>query len=564
LLLSIGLVSLVSANAPIYNDIPDVKLFTNSVGLTPAFDLAQFNTAPDALGGDKATSYSITVDFKGLSSLAASAWSSYSSNVDVAGYSSATSGSNTFATANSGGPASASNKVKYSTYKINKLPKVGLSVGESVTVNVAGITSNAAGPAVPPSFGNPLALKNSDTTDVTAVWSADSSSVVITLVNSISGPVDVDVIASPVASGVSSDIDKERIEVYKNLFNNGSFVTAADTTAYGPQPVGAGTLGTISWLSAANGNTGIMAITAPDATVYEKVTPFPSNYVAFAAGQWYTVRMLISADAANTNLFGIYALSTSAAANVTADIAANVLAVGVPTAWTWVEAPFYSHVANNGFPQFVFKAAAAGSLYIDEIQVINAAPTLVDASRGNTRNFYKGGIFTTAASTTNWGPQIAPGATANPALSLVPDATIGSALGADFTGASGANVLGFKWTAETVGTSLYTPAATVGKEVGVRAQMTATGLTGNIGIVLVAALGVPTNTAISPLNQIIAAAEVGNIVSGNVRAIGVATQPFYQIQLEERSNISGTTNVANVDFDSDNDDPNFGAATLFP
>lgn len=214
LLLSVSLISNATAAAPSFPEVPDVKLIIGT-GLTPAFDLADFNV------GDAATAYNIQTNFLGLSALAGSV-------VNYASYGAATVGDNVYQGQNDGGNGNAQNKLKYSTYRINKLPKVGLNPTDSVDV----VVGNYVSPASPPSFGNAAALIVSDTTQVSAIW-ADANTVTITALTGATGPVNVDVIAAPVASApYGVDIDKERIVVYINQLPT----TAGNTAGWGYEP----------------------------------------------------------------------------------------------------------------------------------------------------------------------------------------------------------------------------------------------------------------------------------------------------------------------------------------
>src|SRR5208282_811058 len=90
-----------------------------------------------------------------------------------------------------------------------------------------------------------------------------------------------------------------------------------------------------------------------------------------------------------------------------------------PTIWTWQETPMLVHSSTTtGYPQFQFKASTSGNIYIDEIQIINSAPTLVDADRNNTRMFYAYGNFTSASETTGWGQEVYYGAGSAPGISV--------------------------------------------------------------------------------------------------------------------------------------------------
>ena len=148
-----------------------------------------------------------------------------SSSVNQNAYSSATTGTNIYLADNAYGEGTATNKVKYSTYKIYKLPKVGLTVGSSWDVNVANYTYSSSGLAIPPSFGNPDAISVSDTTLVSATWFGNTV-IQLTSLQAFSGPVEVDVSLLPMPLHLLEiDIDKERIQVYTNLLSHSTFST---------------------------------------------------------------------------------------------------------------------------------------------------------------------------------------------------------------------------------------------------------------------------------------------------------------------------------------------------
>jgi hypothetical protein len=111
---------------PSLTNVPSLKLFINQ-SFNPAFDLSEYNT------GGVATTYSIDSNFLTLSTLTGS-------TVYQASYNTATVGTNIYEADNAYGSSTAGNEVKYSTYKIYKLPKVGLTVGSSWDVNVANYT----------------------------------------------------------------------------------------------------------------------------------------------------------------------------------------------------------------------------------------------------------------------------------------------------------------------------------------------------------------------------------------------------------------------------------------
>src|SRR5208283_2601867 len=146
---------------------------------------------------------------------------------------------------------------------------------------------------------------------------------------------------------------------------------------------------------------GVWKFSFADANGGVKSTPKVSNWINMINGQWYTVRMRVVADTPNnTHQSILFGYNNYVGAGLQTDIAANVL-FGIPTVWIWQETPLLVHGnSTTGYPQFQFKASTAGNVYVDEIQIINSAPTLVDANRGYTRLHYAYGDFDTPNDTT--------------------------------------------------------------------------------------------------------------------------------------------------------------------
>src|SRR5208282_80068 len=146
---------------PLLSSTPSLKIFLG-YGLNSAFNLEDYNS------GGLGKTYSIPTNFLSLGTTVGS----YENQLS---YGSATTGTNTYQIVNDIGASSSNAKVKYSTYKIYKLPHVGLTVGSSWDVNVASYTYNSGGSALPPSFGIIDSL-STDNPAITASWS-DSSTV---------------------------------------------------------------------------------------------------------------------------------------------------------------------------------------------------------------------------------------------------------------------------------------------------------------------------------------------------------------------------------------------------
>jgi len=326
------------------------------------------------------------------------------------------------------------------------------------------------------------------------------------------------------------------------------------------------------WYSSYTDSAGIIAngvwrFTFANASAGVKSTPYKSNWITMTKNQWYIIRMRLVADSNNSHQSLLFGFNNVPAAGTQTDIAANVL-FGIPTIWTWQETPMLVHgTSTTGIPQFQFKASTAGSVYMDEIQIINAAPTLVDANRYNTRLHYPYGNFDVSSDTMGWGHEIYYGAGRAPAISVS-----NGVLNLNFARATfGAGQKGIKWTANNNVQGpghAYTVPINADREVGVRLTMAKqSGNFNSLGIILVAAYGVQTsgqqNFGIAPSN-FIAAADVGQLVEGTIRTVGKAINPFYIFQFGLRSDQPGVLTIDDVDLDFDQDDPYYGDSTLFP
>jgi PKD repeat protein len=543
--------------APVLTNAPSMKAFIG-FGLSSVFNLEDYNS------GGLGTSYSLPVDFLSLGTTLGS----YESQ---AAYGSATTGTNSYEITNTAGSSTSSGLIKYSTYRIQRLPIVGLTAGSHYDLNVENFTYNSSGVALPPSFGNPTSLSVSNLSDVTAYWVNDSV-VRITSLQSFTGDVVVNVTASPVVPA-GTDQDVESIDVYSNMLSNSTFSTANDTTTWSPMeiPPGRTTMASQQWIPSytdANGvqANGVWKFTFADANGGVKSTPAQSDWIATLNGQWYTYRMRLVADSTNNSHEAIlFGYTNYVGDSIQTDIVGHVL-FGVPTVWTWMGSPLLAH--GNGttaYPQFQFKAGGAGSIYVDEIQIINAAPELVDA-RSNTQFHYLYGQFTAGIDTTGWGQQVYTGAGSAPEIS------VNNGLLLNFAGAgSGSAQEGIKWTANNGvqgPNHAYTFPVHENYEVGARLTLTIeSGSFNSLGIVLVAIYGVQTagqqNIGI-PVSDLLAVAGVGVLEDGSYRASGLAYDPYYQGQFGIRSDLPGTLLINDVDMDVDNDDPNFGDPTLFP
>lgn len=558
------------AKAPEFPEVPDVKLFL-SEGLTPAFDLTAYNT------GDPATSAVVSVNPLNLSAIstALAADSTIAvASVNYGPYATATSFAFAYALTNDGGTGTANNKVKYATYKINKLPSVGLRVGSYVDINVGNYVQGTPYPA---SFGNFDAAVVSDTTKVSATWQTNST-LRVQLNAAISAPVYVDVIAASVASQpYGMDLDKERITVYGNLLNVGDFAAASDTANFGyefpndaanniQQPATRGWVASQADASGVTAN-GVATFTFTGANSGVKMTAGVSSWMSIDGDSWYIARMRCFAPAtANTFQAQIFNYNGIIGTTPTVDISANIL-FGIPNNWTWVEAPLYAHFTSTSaaYPQVWFKGGVNGAVcYLDEVQYIKAVPTLVGAKRYDSYNHLARGLFNSYTELTAGWSTVEGFDTDNPVKATL--TVTGGVLNVAF----GAANQGIKLTAWNGPGSIYTPASIAGKEVGAKVDVaiaSGTFVNNLSDIVLLGTYGVPSSGAAEFYNaggQLLAAAQFGTIVEGTHYVAGLGNNGFHQLQLLTKAGHIGTLTFDNYDFLSDKDDPYYGDEVLFP
>jgi len=573
LLAILGLFLLVSstfAAAPVFQSIPSVKLFISN-GLTPAFDLAYYNS------GDPIVTASI---------ITGAPYSSVSgTQVNYAAYGSATTFVFAYSATNAGGTGTASNKAKWSTYKFGILPNVTLNVGSYADVNVGSLVANASGPATPASFGYPGAVAVSDTTKVSAVWQSNQV-LRIQLNNAISAPVNVDITAAIVASApFGADIDKGRIQVFQSNCPAGVFSTASsvlDGVNFANQPdTGSGITNAIIPTFVASkadlaGNTlnGVAEYDFTGTANGTKATAALSKWVTYNGGQWYIARMRVySPNAGNNILARIYNFNGNIGVDPTIDISAN-LTFGIPTVWTWVETPLFTKVTTtSGYPQIWLSGGTAGQqVFLSEVQVVPLTPPVFGAN-ATPNSWLTRGNFTTAAYSTyaqvtganGWVPQSYDGTVA-----MANGNVVNGTLQLDFVGATGTANKGTKYTAAgaTAGTVYtYGPVAS-GKYIGFKADIGLVSGTFNTlqAAVQFALYGVSSNGGndyTSPGGSLWGCGELGVIKAGPIKTGIVSTQPYYQLQFAAQNSQAGVLSFNNIDFLVDNDANTFANGSLF-
>jgi len=112
-----------------------------------------------------------------------------------------------------------------------------------------------------------------------------------------------------------------------------------------------------------------------------KANTYGISWFDFESGEWYTARMrLFSPDSANQHQAQLFAFSNPVPGADHVDVSGYVI-FGIPNIWTWIESPVYSFETGKGLCTVSNKAGGTGSVYIDQLQIIKAPPTLIDANR---------------------------------------------------------------------------------------------------------------------------------------------------------------------------------------
>jgi len=536
---------------PDYEDgLPGLKLYLGTE-FPNAFDLEDFNS------GGEGSSHSLVQNFQGLATLSGS-------TLSQGAYSLATAGVNMFQIANSYGTVTASGVVKYSTYKIMKLPKIGMNIGTSVDIPVGLYCRNSAGQALPPSFGVATAVWMDDANTLSASW-MDNTVLRITALSGFTARNNVYVIATDAAG--SSDFDIENIEVNPNLLKGSTFTAATDTVNFAYQlPDDKQILPAISWVSTLTDSAGTTAqgvavFTLSNVSSGVKATNVFGNMIQMKKDEAYIGRMRICSPNAGNNVQShLFMYNGIIPQDSRIDVAANIL-FGTPTVWTWVETPMLSHGVGTGYAQFFFKAGSGSAVvYLDEVQIINAIPTLGDIGRGNKLLHYPYSYFNSLSALAMGWATTESYASEYPQKAAFGVSSSGQML-LDFSGAgTGTQQKGAKLTARNNTSGVYTPASTPGREVGM--MMKVRPLSGSFNsyeaVVLLACYGVATNGMYEfylPPGQLMASAEFGKISGGQYYTVGAGRNGYHQFQFSAKNSQAGVLAFDQVDFLRDNDDP---------
>jgi C1A family cysteine protease len=542
--------------------VPAVKLAAGET-LNPAYNLSPY------LPGESGSQYAIATNFMALATL-------NGETINQAAYSSATIGSNNLQISYSGNTANGLGLVKYSSYRLAKLPRIGLNPGDSVNVSLAGYCRDSAGTIIPPSFGYKDALVVEDTTLLTAEW-LDSSTIKLTALSKLTGGISTKayVIASNATTApFGFDQDREAIAVYSNYLPIGNFQSLAQATSDFAMQIPddmnqkAPTPAFLPILTDMAGDTATNVVLFPfnNSSQGMKITPSLSKISTYNKGSWYTARIrLFSPDTGNTMQALLYNYKGIVPDDSHVDITANIY-FGIPTTWTWIEMPLYANKTGKGYPQIVLKAGSQSStrIYVDQVQVLANDENFISSPRADYRLGYGYSSFDNAAvlamgwSTTE---SYTTSMTKKPALSF---SGMGQML-MNFSGTTttDAGMMGMKLTAKNNTSGVYTPAVNVGSQVGVLANVSKGygGFTTYNSIVLLACYGVQSSGAYdfySAGGQLIAAAEFGAISDGLHYTLAPARNPYYQFQFSTKSGLPGILVFDEVDLINENPNTWYG------
>jgi len=533
----------------ISTQLPAMKLKTGE-GLSPAYNLSDYYLADSSAG------YYIDKNALGLAQL-------NGDTVSQLSYSQPTVNYHQFAMTLDNATSYAVGAFKYSSYKLSKLPEVVLSEGKTAKLDISGYLDKDESSEWPKSFGNQESLLVSDTASIQAHWD-NSSTILITCLKSFESPEWVDVIASPQSEGPyanAADQDRERIWIYPNAIPQGDFSSDSDTTLFALEPleVGDSTVPMEYFISMkdASGDTGkgVLAFSFSSTVSKVKGTLQFNSHIQYAANQWYRARMRVyspeAGNAIEASLFNFNGIACSTAEHV--DVAGEIF-FGVPTTWTWMDVPLYTHAADSGYAQFVLKGNGEGKIYIDEIQLFKADPPIVNTRSLNTVAFPQGD-FDEAADIDKWSFEDV----------LVNSTTISVSNGQ-------LEILTrdeFKMTALNDEGNIYTPGTPVNKWAGMKMTLSTSSIFRGYSkdyLIIMGLYGIQNQGQYEmgvPESELFASAEFGRVQGGEYWVAGKAINPYHQVQMVLR-NRGNSMFISEINFKIDSDDPDYGDPELYP
>jgi len=555
-----------SLSTTTFGQINYIHVYGSSTIDFPAIKLVLGESLPNALAVSDYDPvgqgpYTLSGNFLGLGTLSNGTISLSSWNQPTTGY--------LYIDLNSSGQINTARiPIKITTYRISKLPHFAFPYTSSVYIDMSQYVTSSAGPAIPESFGNDSSLIY-DHKLLNVTWINPT-----TLFLSITGyyyrgyRLSVDIIASPKSEPpYGPDMDKERFDTWSNELPIGDMMDTtqwvwgdwgkemlADYSAtpewgYLPQIIDSkGQIASDVWR---------FSFTSTNQAI--KLTPSTNQWRYYSENQWGIARMRLMSPTPNNDLqVGLFNFNGTIPNSPHVDIACNIL-FGVPTVWTWIEAPVYTQEPGRGYVQLILKPGTKQSvLYIDEINIMDDIPYVID-TRSQSALKYPYRSFSSLTDL-SYGWSTTEG---DCPLNIVDDA-----VQFDFSKATTGIQYGKKLTAQLNQTGVYTPSSMPDHEVGFKAyvEKTAGALDSYGSIVLMALYGVPSNGSYdfwSTGGQLMASAEFGRINDGYHYVIGPGRNGYHQFQFIANSDVVGKINVSDIDFLRDLDDPYFGDLSLW-
>ncbi len=530
------------AKGPSVDSLPAVKRLT---GQTASSSLV----LKDYVRDNSAT-YSLISNWAGLASLSGSTVIQNTSATP-------TTGLNIFGVANLNGTSQVTSLVKYSTYRLDRLPILPMRSGEDIVVNLLPFTETLSGPAIPASFGRQDALYVEDTSKLEVTWSG-ATGIRIRCLDNLSGNVRIKITASPLSGApYTADQDSEYLTVYPRYFWVGQFSSFEDIWNYGLEIAPDKTaLPAVAFAASTTDKAGtkasnVMCFTFSNANQGIKMTPLFQHHNFYQSDSWYLARMKVAASVANNNAqVSLFHFNGIIPGNNRADVGANIY-FGVPSTWTWIDVPLYTRSTGPGYPQILMTAGSSPvTIFIQEIQVLPMAPEIIKLPRANTLLHYNGSVLTTQQALNQyWGTEQINGSISLPALEF----DTNNQLKLNFTGASSSGLKGAKFTATTTSGSIYTPPSIPGLPIGIKANIDL--LSGNFttynSLAMLACYGVTSNGSydfVSTPGQLIAVAQFGNIVDGWMYLSGTGRNGFHQMQFMAQNDATGMMAIQDVDY----------------
>ncbi len=534
-------------------DFPAIKLLPGE-SLPNAYALADYDTLSTG-------TYQLVENFLNLGTLS-------NGTISISSWGQPTSGFIYINLTHSGQTTIGRIPIKISTYRIAKLPHFGFQHETPMYLNMATYVTNSAGPAIPPSFGNNSCLVY-DTQHLDVHW-VDSTTLYFKNAGgySLNSSWPVHIIASPnSAPPYGSDMDIEVVDVRTNYLAIGQYLDNSNwlygiwgkemITDYSDVPAWEYISNYVD--SVGNIAKGVWSFSFTSTNQAYKLTSPPNNWRTYDKNQWGIARMRVMSPTPNNDLqVGLFNFNGVIPTNPHLDISCNIL-FGVPTVWTWIEAPLYTQDTGPGYVQIILKPGTKpGVVYIDQLDIVDVEPFVID-SRTHSELKYPYRSFSNLEDLA-YGWSTTEGD--------CPLNVVNNSVQFDFSKATTGIQYGKKLTAQLNHSGVYTPSSLPNHDVGLKAnvQIDSGNFNTYSSIILMALYGVPSNGSYdfwSTGGQLFASAEFGKINNGYHYVIGPGRNSYHQFQFIANSDVVGKINVSDIDFLRDLDDPYFGDLSLW-